>query len=191
MDLGLVFWEAAKSSLTSVIHTLYLSVPRMSIRAFSSPDVVALVGITPIQLNALVTRKLYKIKPSISGTRRKVRIFDEQDVFGIALVWALFQSGLRTEQIRTILKDLAETREADARYTAQGLLESVRGDYIVVIGEPRKRRGKRGSEEQVGIVHQYELVDLIAENSTSSVLAIPIRAKFTEVEKRIELLFPE
>src|SRR5882757_6215089 len=85
--------------------------------AFSSSDVTKLLGITPVYLNALVHRKLYGIAASISDRHGeiKVRIFSEEDVFGIALVWTLFESGLRPQSIREILLELVETDEPDAK----------------------------------------------------------------------------
>jgi hypothetical protein len=159
----------------------------MSTRAFTSQEVVELVGVTPIQLNALVMRTLYGIKASVSGRGAKVRLFDEADVYGIALVWALFESGLRTQQVRTILNDLAETRKPNAKHTAQGLLEIPGSAYIVVIHEPR-RSSKTKPQPSVGRADQYELEDIIKKNPTASVLAVPIGARFADIKKRTDLL---
>src|SRR5713101_4036729 len=90
---------------------------------FLSSDVTAMVGITPIYLNALVQRGLYGISPSISDRHgeTKIRIFSEENVFGIALVWMLFQTGLRPQAIREILLQLVETKEPDANAAAEYL----------------------------------------------------------------------
>lgn len=169
------------------INTLYVYIRRMSMRAFTSQEVIELVGITPIQLNALVMRKLYGIKASISGRGAKVRLFDEADVYGIALVWVLFESGLRTQQVRTILNDLAETRKPNAKHTAQGLLEIPGSDYIVFIREMRSK-AKTKPQQSVGRAHQYELDDIIKKSPTASVLAVPIGARFADIKERMDLL---
>jgi hypothetical protein len=157
-------------------------------RAFTSQEVVELVGITPIQLNALVARTLYGIRTSISGRGAKVRLFDEADVYGIALVWVLFESGLRTQQVRTILNDLAETRKPNAKHTAQGLLEIPGSEYIVVLREPMRSKAKTKPQQSVGIAHQYELDDIIKKSPTASVLAVPIGARFADIKERMDLL---
>lgn len=156
----------------------------MSIRIFTSPDVVELVGITPIHLNALVHRKLYGIKPSVSGRGRKVRVFDEDDVFGIAFVWILFESGLRTQEIRSILSHLVGSRKADARYTAKGWFQIPNAEYLVVIRDPSNP--KRNERLDIGTAHQYELAGIIEKSRTASVLAIPIGARFADIKERIE-----
>lgn len=156
----------------------------MSIRAFTSTDVVDLTGITPVYLNALVTRNLYKIKPSISGRGQKVRVFDEDDIFGIALVWTLFENGLRTQEIRAILCELVETSEADAKYTAQALFEPADADYLFIIRDPNG--SKRGPGFEIGLGTWYDFADTFGASPTESVLAIPIRARFAEINQRIE-----
>src|SRR2546423_1231726 len=54
-----------------------------------------LVGITPIYLQNFVQRGSYGLRASVQqGKRReKRRLFSREDVFGIALVWLLFESG--------------------------------------------------------------------------------------------------
>src|SRR5262252_9371803 len=96
---------------------------KAGIRAFSSSDIAKLVGITPVYLNALVHRKLYGIAASISDRHgeSKVRVFSDEDVFGIALVWTLFEAGLRPQQIREILLQLVETEAPDANSAAEFL----------------------------------------------------------------------
>jgi hypothetical protein len=156
----------------------------MSRKIFTSQDAIDLVGITPVHLNALVHRKLYGIKPSISGPGRKVRVFDEHDLFGIAFVWILFESGLRTEEIRSILTTLAGNRTADARYTVKGWFENPGAEYLIVMRDPWNP--KRKPRLDVGTAHQYEIADIIAKNPSASLLAIPIGPRFAEIQERIE-----
>lgn len=159
----------------------------MSRKIFTSQDVIELVGVTPVHLNALVHRKLYGIKPSISGPGRKVRVFDEHDLFGIAFVWILFESGLRTEEIRSILTNLAGNRSADARYTAKRWFETPGADYLIVMRDPGNANHE--SRLDVGTVHQYEISDIIVRNPSASVLAIPIGPRFAEIQERIKTKF--
>jgi hypothetical protein len=168
-------------------NTLYVNIHCMPTQAFTSQEVIELVGITPIQLNALVMRTLYGVRASVSSRGAKVRLFDEADVYGIALVWVLFESGLRTQQVRTILNDLARTRKPNAKDTAQGLLEAPGSGYIFVIREPRTN-AKTKPQQSVGRADQYELEDIIKKSPTASVLAVPIGATFADIKERMELL---
>ena len=56
-----------------------------------------LVGITPIHLQNFVSRGAYGLRASVQSgkVRAQRRLFSREDVFGIALVWLLFESGLR------------------------------------------------------------------------------------------------
>jgi hypothetical protein len=162
----------------------------MSRKIFTSQDVVELVGVTPVHLNALVHRKLYKIRPSISGPGRRFRVFDEDDLFGIALVWILFESGLRTEEIRNILTSLLENhRTADARQTAQIWFEIPGSEYLIVVRDPWDENHELRLD--IGRAHQYEIADIIARSPRASVLAIPIGPRFTEIQERIATKFGE
>src|SRR5689334_12355384 len=83
-----------------------------------------LVGIAPVYLNKFVQQKMYGITASIQPgkLRAQRRLFSRDDVFAIALVWILFETGLRTDPIRRILTDIAATKKADAKISAKRLL---------------------------------------------------------------------
>ena len=71
---------------------------------FESRDVIRLVGISPVYLNKFVERGLYGIAPSerTGAGRGRRRLFTSEDVFGIALVWWLFEAGqYATSPLRT------------------------------------------------------------------------------------------
>src|ERR1700719_2598656 len=130
--------------------------------AFSSSDVSAIVGITPIYLNALVHRKLYGIAASISDRHReiKVRIFSEEDVYGIALVWMLFESGLRTQSIRDVLEQLIEID--DAKSAAEFITFS-EIDYLGIVREPSKTKRKARPRLRVEPTMKEKLNGLVEE----------------------------
>src|SRR3989442_236383 len=77
-----------------------------------------LVGITPIYLQNFVQRGRgrYGLKASAQAGkwRERRRLFSRDDVFGIALVWLLFESGLRSDPIIRILKEIAGTKQPKA-----------------------------------------------------------------------------
>jgi hypothetical protein len=148
-----------------------------------------LVGITPAYLNTFLQRKLYGIRASVQKgkVRKKRRLFSEADVFGVALVWMLFESGLRTRAIRRILNELAGTKTADARVAAEALRKSA-AEYIVIVREPRKPKGPTEPQPEIRTAKKIELAGIVADNATANVLLIPVGQKFEDVRKRMEVL---
>jgi hypothetical protein len=149
-----------------------------------------LVGITPGYLNTFLQRELYGISESVQAgkVRAKRRLFSEADVYGIALAWMLFESGLRTQSIRRILNELAGTKKANARITAEVLLRS-QAEYIVVVREARKPKGKADAEPETHIAKRGELAGIVSGNPTANVLLVPIGAKFGDIKRRLEVLY--
>lgn len=162
----------------------------MRVKTFQSADVTdLLVGITPAYLNTFLQRRLYGITASAQAgkVREQRRLFSEADVYGIALVWMLFESGLRTQPIRRILNSLAGTKKADARAAAEALRKSA-DEYIVIVREPRKPRGKTEPEPNITTAKKDELARIVADNPAANVLLIPVGQKFEDIRKRIEIL---
>src|SRR5437016_259941 len=97
-----------------------------------------LVGITPIYLQRFIQRGLYSLKASVKSgkVRAQRRSFSRDDVFGIALVWLLFESGLRTDPIIRVLKAIAGTTKPDANLAARKLLDA-KHEYLLISRTPR------------------------------------------------------
>ena len=88
-----------------------------------SADIVErLVGITPLYLQNFVQRGSYGIRASVKPGKVRVqrRLFSRDDVFGIALVWLLFESGLRGDPIARALNDIAGTKKASRLIASLG-----------------------------------------------------------------------
>jgi hypothetical protein len=96
-----------------------------AIMTFDSNEVCELVGIRPLLLNKFVERKTYGIQPSVrSGKGRGGRrLFSPDDVFGIALVWWFFESGLRSNVIQIVLDGICQAKRARADQAAKRLIE--------------------------------------------------------------------
>ena len=109
-------------------------------------------------------------------------------MFAITLVWMLFESGLRTDPIRHILKILVGTKKPDAVLAAAALLKS-KTEYILVVREPRRPKGKTEVDPQISTVAKTELGTAIANNPTANLLMIPVGQKFEDIRKRLEILF--
>ena len=165
----------------------------MTVQPIEFSDVTGLiVGIKPIYLNTFLHRGLYGITDSesvrVGKGGEKRRLFSEADVFGIALVWMLFESGLRTKSIRRILNDLAGTQKANAKMAAE-TLRQYQAEYIVVVREPRKPKGKTDPEPDIRTANESELAGILADNPTANVLMVPIGAKFADIKERLRVLY--
>jgi hypothetical protein len=162
-----------------------------------------LVGITPIYLQNFVSRGLYGLRSSISPgkVRSQRRLFSQDDVYGIALVWLLFESGLRGDPIARVLNDVAGTRKPDANKAAEALRNST-SDYLLVFRTPRRpsksipekpeQRVEMPTAEALSMFLFLKGPNENDENvliTKETVLIIPVRHKFEDVRKRLEMLF--
>jgi hypothetical protein len=151
-----------------------------------------LVGITPIYLQNFISRGLYGLRASVKPgkVRAQRRLFSRDDVFGIALVWLLFESGLRSDPIARVLNDIAGTKKANANVAAKKLQES-QSAYLLIVRNPRgpTKRPQEKPEQSVKVVHNAELSGEMEQHASSDVLVIPVGFKFGDVRKRLEILF--
>jgi hypothetical protein len=147
-------------------------------------DVARLVGIQPTLLNKFIERQQYGIAPSIrSGEGRgKERLFGEEDIYGIALAYWLFESGLRSESIQFVLNQIVrgsvDAKARNAAYYAR------KAEVLVVIRQPRHGY----AEHPVQKTHLYDLaraLQLVRETPSSSVLLLPVRSLFANLEKKL------
>jgi len=152
-----------------------------------------LVGITPVYLNNFLQRELFGLKASVQSgkVRAKRRLFSRDDVFGIALVWLLFESGLRTEPIIRVLKDITRSAKPNANAAAKKLLDSG-AEYLLIVRDPRMptKSPKEKPEQSVQTVPAAQLSDTFERYPASDLLAIPVGNKFADVRKRLGVLFP-
>jgi hypothetical protein len=135
-----------------------------------------LVGIPPLYLNNFLQRDLgiaASIKPGEAREQR--RVFSNDDVFGIALVWR-------------ILRKLAGTSKPKANLTARKLLESGT-EYIVIIRQPRKPGDDAEPNPGIRTAQKGELAGIVEDNPTANLLFVPIRQKFEDIQKRLDILF--
>lgn len=134
---------------------------------FDSSEVCELVGIGPILLNKFVERRSYGIRPSVrSGKGRGGRrVFSPDDVFGIALVWWMFASGLRSNVIQSVLDEICGTKNGGAAQAAKRLIE--RKVEIVRVQTQPKRRDR-------GLTLPRHLVFLIAQEKPNVVRPMAI-----------------
>lgn len=148
---------------------------------FESSDVTTLVGIPSVNLNSFIERGLYGISPSVraGGGRGGRRLFGEADVFGIGLVWWLFEAGLRSSVIQWVLNQTSWDRQATANFAARELIKGRRMGLVV-------ERSFRGTEKdsRVYSLDALHVLKLDPKNS-NSVLVIPIGNLFAGLRKAI------
>jgi hypothetical protein len=149
-----------------------------------SMDVARLVGIQPTLLNKFIERQQYGIAPSFrSGEGRgKERLFDEDDIYGIALAHWLFESGLRSDSIQFVLNQIvggfADAKARNAAYHVR------KAEVLVITRQPRSGYAKHPVQktELCGLARASQLV---RETASSSVLLIPVRSLFANLEKKM------
>jgi hypothetical protein len=151
-----------------------------------------LVGITPIYLQNFVSRGSYGLRASVKPgkVRAQRRLFSQDDVYGIALVWLLFESGLRADPMARVLNELAGTRKANANLAAKKLLEQ-QAEYLLIVRDPRgpKKTPLEKPEQSVKAVRRAELAEIIGQHPGVDLLVIPVGHKFEDIRKRMEILF--
>lgn len=162
-----------------------------------------LVGITPVYLQNFLQRGSYGVRSSVSPgkVRSKRRLFSPEDVYGIALVWLLFESGLRGDAIEQVLTAIARTKRPDANKSANVVLDEY-CDYLLIIRTPRRPSKSVPTEpkQRVEMVSEEALsmylfakgpdegdADFITEDE--SILIVPVGDKFADVGKRLDVFF--
>lgn len=151
-----------------------------------------LVGITPIYLQNFVSRGSYGLHASVvrGKVRAQRRLFSHEDVLGIALVWLLFESGLRGEPIARVLNDIAGTKKADANLAAKKLLQA-KSEYLLILRKPRgptKNPSDKPAQE-IRIISPKDASEPRIWKPAVEIV-IPIGDKFRDIERRLEMLFP-
>jgi hypothetical protein len=150
---------------------------------FESKDVLQITGIPAVYLNRFIEHKSFGIRPSIrTGTGRgSRRLFGTPDVFGIALGWWLFQSGLRSQVISRVLRGILPPEESLAARNAPAANAAAiflgkqlrsREPLVLVISRsltgPKSR--KKSPEQRVAVARASE----IRASDASSVQIIPV-----------------
>jgi hypothetical protein len=106
---------------------------------FDSSAVSEMVGIGSALLNKFVENRSYGIRPSIDPGQGRGgrRLFSLDDVLGIALVWWLFESGLRSGAIEVVLNNICNGEDAHTNEAAKKLT-TVKTDVLRIHRTPRQ-----------------------------------------------------
>jgi len=159
---------------------------------FESTEISALVGIQPFYLNKFIERKQYGIESSLRAGkgRGSRRLFSEDDVFGVALVWWLFESGLRSGAIQYVLNQICGGRLKSKASDASRILAERGAEALAVMREPRKDKdANRGYPKQVVfLLKKSQLFELIEKANAMSLLVIPIGNLFARLMESMRKL---
>lgn len=148
-----------------------------------SMDVARLIGIKPTLLNKFVERRKYEIEPSIrpaGGGRGKERLFGEEDIFGIALVHWLFESGLRYEVIQRVLNQVCGGRLKSSANDAAAALLRRKVEMLVITREPRAA-GTEKAPAQITRQCDSGQASQMIRDITGSALVIPVGDLFSRL----------
>jgi len=161
-------------------------------RLFESAEVTAIVGIQPLYLNKFVERKQYGIEASLRAGRGRGsrRLFSEEDVFGVALVWWLFESGLRSGAIQYVLNQICGGTLKSKASAASTILLERKAEVLVVRREPRKNNdmNRKYPKQRVFLVDRPGASELTADTDDASLLIIPVGNLFAALKERIRKL---
>jgi len=151
-----------------------------------------LVGIAPVYLQNFLQRRSYGLRSSVSPgkVRSQRRLFSTEDVYGIALVWELFESGLRGDPIARILNDVAGTKKADANKAA-AKLRAGEVAYLLVFRTARhpSKNISKMPIQKIETVTEEGFARVLKRWPRQSAQVIAVGEKFADVRKRLDILF--
>jgi hypothetical protein len=151
-----------------------------------STGVADLVGIQATLLNKFVERKQYGIEASIRqpGGRGKERLFGEEDVYGIALVHWLFESGLRSQVIQRVLNQICGRKLDSKANDATARLLELKTEAVAIIRQVRAAGNAKEPEQTTRLCDLGQAAQLVRDG-TGSVLIIPVGKQFASLRKEL------
>lgn len=154
---------------------------------FDTQQVLQIVGIRAFYLNRFVERSQYGIAPSVrSGSGRgSRRLFSSDDIDGIALVWWLFESGLRSRAIEYVLNQVCGGKLNSKANDAAKILIDDGWEILVVRRWPRESTdaGREYPKQEVFRVDSRKAAQLVNENQNTSLLVVPTENLFAGLKK--------
>jgi hypothetical protein len=156
-------------------------------------EVAEIVGVSVPLLSKYAQRGRYGItasmRPGRTG-RGKERLFGVEDVYGIALVHLLFESGLRSEVIQWVVNQICFKKlGSKANDAARRIMEEDK-DLIVVLRQPRTGANRPESgdaklPEQETELYSVKDVAKIAIPQTGSILIIRVGEILKELRTKL------
>jgi hypothetical protein len=161
---------------------------------FESTDLTELIGMPAIHLNKFIERGQYGVRASIrtGRGRGRRRLFSAEDVFGVALVWWLFEIGLRSPMIQRVLDDIcAKRKHGTANEAAMKLLDF--GAETLIIGrKPRTEtyavKQERLTPQKVNIVREPNFFTMMQKDLGPATILLRVGNLFANLKKAMEAL---
>jgi hypothetical protein len=155
--------------------------------AFGIMDIARFVGIQPTLLNKFMQRSKYGIEASVREGKGqgKERLFSDKDVYGIALVYWLFESGLRSESIQYVLNQICGGKLSSSAADAASIVLRRANDILVISREPRSGFEKHPAQK-TRWVDKAEAARIVQENAKASILLIPVGSWFANLRDKME-----
>jgi hypothetical protein len=154
---------------------------------FESGEISRALGMKLLYLNKFIERGLYGISPSVrvGKGRGRRRLFSRDDVLGIALVWWLFQCGLRARVIEIVLEKLSNRPDADANIAARKVEESGADISLLITREPGIG-GRISKQIAVALVEDSDKAKILKSFDSTMAIVIPIGNLFFSLQSEIE-----
>jgi len=160
---------------------------------FESTDLTRVIGIPPIQLNKFVERGQYGLRASIrtGRGRGRRRLFSAEDVFGVALVWWLSESGLRSPTIARVLADIRKRKGGTANEAAKELLD-FGAEALLIARKPRTQayavKQERRTPQTVDILREPDVFAMMQRDTGPSTILLRVGNLFASLKKAMEAL---
>lgn len=153
---------------------------------FETAEVTEIVGIPLILLNKFVERGQYGVQASVRAGkgRGSRRLFSKDDLFGIALVWWLFESGLRTKVIQFVLNQICGRKLNSKANDAARVLNEREADLLLVERTPRTeaKEGATRPVQRVVLADAEQATEQIKQLGTWTLLALPVRNLYSRLK---------
>jgi hypothetical protein len=161
---------------------------------FESTDLTKLIGIPPIQLNKFIERGQYGVRASIrtGRGRGRRRLFSQEDVFGVALVWWLFESGFRSPMIQRILNDICEKQKFGTANEATNKLLAFGAEALLIQRKPRTAayavRQEHRTPQKVDILREPDVFTMMQKDTGPTTILLRVGNLFASLKKAMEAL---
>ena len=154
---------------------------------FGIMDVARLVGIQPTLLNKFIQRGKYGIRASVragEGHGRQ-RFFGEADLYGIALVYWLFESGLRSETIQYVLNQICGGRLRSRANDAASNVPRQTNQMLVITRTARTGFAKYPMQEATFMDAEF-ISAIVSENQIGLIVIIPVGRLYAFLREAME-----
>jgi hypothetical protein len=114
------------------------------------------------------------------GSRRR---FSQDDLFGIALVWWLFEAGLRTQAIQYVLNQICGGRLGSRASDAARIVTERKAELLVIKRWPRKKVGAEYPKQRILLTDTGGMSEQTDGLETEALLVLPVGKLYSRLTK--------